>query len=236
MSDLFYARIDELGAADFRALNKSKPADKVNMFCPEDYSVSIDSLMLLNDVAATIKYIKLESEATLYFCLGQDSMQKNVNIVPLSGITVPGELLKAASTKKTSTEKRTRTRRAAEEKPVKADDKPVEQKPAMNEPEPVDENIHADEPEESILAADKWISANARETFAKQCGIPDSVPNKDAIIDDISDIIYKCKNLNDAVEKVSAKYAASVSDPVKANINEISIYITGTAFKGRYED
>ena len=43
---------------------------------------------------------------TLYFSLGQDSMQKNVNIIPLSGIKVPEQLLKAVSPEKKKRAKR----------------------------------------------------------------------------------------------------------------------------------
>ena len=65
----------------------------------EGVSFSADELMALNGISASIEFIRLESEADLYFYLGMN-YKANDKSVFLSGINIPENILKAMNAEK----------------------------------------------------------------------------------------------------------------------------------------
>ena len=245
MADLYYAQINALSANDINMLKKSKPVDKVNLFCPTDEVVSVQTLTMLNDVAAQLRFIELENEMTLYFCLGQDSMQKGINIIPLSGINVPTGMLG-----KNGTEKKKRAPRKKKEMKndvIEKDAPPVEESKSQEDPVTKavsDKNTEMPEPTETAMAentdtesgnneisGDIWVSNNAKEYFASHSGIPDDAPDRDGMIDNIAAIIHKHKKISMAIAEIEEKYSKEVADAIQKNINMLIIYIDGGMFK-----
>ena len=245
MADLYYVQINALSANDINMLRKSKPVDKVNLFCPTDETVSVQTLTMLNDVAAQLRFIELENEMTLYFCLGQDSMQKGINIIPLSGINVPTGMLG-----KNGTEKKKRAPRKKKETKndvIEKDVSPAEESKSQEDPVAKvvsDKNIEMPEPTEATAAentdtesgnneisGDIWVSNNAKEYFASHSGIPDDAPDRDNMIDNIAAIIHKHKKISMAIAEIEEKYSKEIADAIKNNINMLIIYIDGGMFK-----
>lgn len=245
MADLYYAQINALSTNDINTLKKSKPVDKVNLFCPTDEVVSVQTLTMLNDVAAQLRFIELENEMTLYFSLGRDSMQKGINIIPLSGINVPTGMLG-----KNGTEKKKRAPRKKKEiknDVIEKDAPPVEEPKSQEDPVTKavsDKNIEMPEPTETAMAentdtesgnneisGDIWISNNAKEYFASHSGIPDDAPDRDSMIDNIAAIIHKHKKISMAIAEIEEKYSKEVADAIQKNINMLIIYIDGGMFK-----
>ena len=180
------------------------------MFCPAGESVSVQTLTLLNNIAAPLKFIELENEMTLYFSLGQDSMQKNVNIIPLSGIKMPEQLLKAVSPEKKKRVKRQTAK--SKEKTVKED--PVKEDPVKEEPvaEPVKEEEFV--PPETVYVnndtadskAVKWIYPGAEKAFSDECGLDKDYVNRDAIVEFAAAAFYKHNEASKAIAEIKAKY------------------------------
>lgn len=245
MADLYYAQINALSTNDINTLKKSKPVDKVNLFCPTDEVVSVQTLTMLNDVAAQLRFIELENEMTLYFSLGRDSMQKGINIIPLSGINVPTGMLG-----KNGTEKKKRAPRKKKEiknDVIEKDAPPVEEPKSQEDPVTKavsDKNIEMPEPTETAMAentdtesgnneisGDIWISNNAKEYFASHSGIPDDAPDRDSMIDNIAAIIHKHKKISMAIAEIGEQYSKEIADAIQKNINMLIIYIDGGMFK-----
>lgn len=245
MADLYYAQINALSANDINTLKKSKPVDKVNLFCPTDEVVSVQTLTMFNDVAAQLRFIELKNEMTLYFCLGQDSMQKGINIIPLSGINVPTGMLG-----KNGTEKKKRAPRKKKEiknDVIEKDASPVEESKSQEDPVTKavsDKNTEIPEPTETAMAentdtesgnneisGDIWVSNNAKEYFASHSGIPDDAPDRDSMIDNIAAIIHKHKKISTAIAEIGEQYSKEIADAIQKNINMLIIYIDGGMFK-----
>lgn len=225
MADLYYAQINALSANDINALKKSKPADRVNMFCPAGESVSVQTLTLLNDIAAPLKFIELENEMTLYFSLGQDSMQKNVNIIPLSGIKVPEQLLKAVSPEK---------KKRAKRQTAKSKEKAVKEEPVA---EPTKENDFVP-PETEAVSNDtagskvvKWIYPGAEKAFSDECGLDKNYVNRDAIVEFAAAAFYKYNEASKAISEIKAKYGDEIAEIFKKKAASLIMYFDGAAFK-----
>lgn len=227
MADLYYAQINALSANDINALKKSKPADRINMFCPAGESVSIQTLMLLNDIAAPLKFIELESEMTLYFSLGQDSVQKNVNIIPLSGIKVPEQLLKTGSS-----EKKKRAKRQAakpKEKTVKED--PETEPAKVKEDDFVPPETETVNSNTSDSKAVKWIYPGAEKAFSEECGLDKDYVNRDAIVEFAAAAFYKYNEASKAIAEIKAKYGDEIAETFKKKAASLIMYFDGAAFK-----
>lgn len=230
MADLYYAQINALSTNDINALKKSKPADRVNMFCPAGESVSVQTLTLLNDIAAPLKFIELENEMTLYFSLGQDSMQKNVNIIPLSGIKMPEQLLKAVSP-----EKKKRVKRQT----AKSKEKTVKENPVKEEPvaEPVKEEEFVPPETEAVdnntadSKAVKWIYPGAEKAFSEECGLDKDYVNRDAIVEFAAAAFYKYNEASKAISEIKAKYGDEIAEIFKKKAASLIMYFDGAAFK-----
>ena len=225
MADLYYAQINALSANDINALKKSKPADRVNMFCPAGESVSVQTLTLLNDIAAPLKFIELENEMTLYFSLGQDSMQKNVNIIPLSGIKVPEQLLKAVSPEK---------KKRAKRQTAKSKEKVVKEEPVA---EPVKEDTFVSPEAEAVdnniadSKAVKWIYPGAEKAFSDECGLDKNYVNRDAIVEFAAAAFYKYNEASKAISEIKAKYGDEIAEIFKKKAASLIMYFDGAAFK-----
>lgn len=227
MADLYYAQINALSANDINALKKSKPADRINMFCPAGESVSVQTLMLLNDIAAPLKFIELESEMTLYFSLGQDSVQKNVNIIPLSGIKVPEQLLKTGSS-----EKKKRAKRQAakpKEKIVKED--PEVEPAKVKEDDFVPPETEAVNSNPSDNKAVRWIYPGAEKAFSEECGLDNDYVNRDAIVEFAAAAFYKYNEASKAIAEIKAKYGDEIAETFKKKAASLIMYFDGAAFK-----
>ena len=227
MADLYYAQINALSANDINALKKSKPADRINMFCPAGESVSVQTLTLLNDIAAPIKFIELENEMTLYFSLGQDSVQKNVNIIPLSGIKVPEQLLKTGSSEK---------KKRAKRQTAKPKEKTVKGNPEV-EPAKVKEDDFVP-PETEIVNSDtsdnkavKWIYPGAEKAFSEECGLDKDYVNRDAIVEFAAAAFYKYNEASKAIAEIKAKYGDEIAETFKKKAASLIMYFDGAAFK-----
>lgn len=230
MADLYYAQINALSANDINALKKSKPADRVNMFCPAGESVSVQTLMLLNDIAASLKFIELENEMTLYFSLGQDSVQKNVNIIPLSGIKVPEQLLKTGSSEKKKRAKRQTAK--PKEKTVKED---PEVEPAKVKEDdfvpPEAETVNSDTSDRSDSKEVKWIYPGAEKAFSEECGLDKDYANRDAIVEFAAAAFYKYNEASKAIAEIKAKYGDEIAETFKKKAASLIMYFDGAAFK-----
>lgn len=230
MADLYYAQINALSANDINALKKSKPADRVNMFCPAGESVSVQTLMLLNDIAAPLKFIELENEMTLYFSLGQDSVQKNVNIIPLSGIKVPEQLLKTGSSEK---------KKRAKRQTAKSKEKTVKENPVKEEPvaEPVKEEESVPPETEAVgkntadSKAVKWIYPGAEKAFSDECGLDKNYVNRDAIVEFAAAAFYKYNEASKAISEIKVKYGDEIAEIFKKKAASLIMYFDGAAFK-----
>ena len=227
MADLYYAQINALSANDINALKKSKPADRINMFCPAGESVSVQTLTLLNDIAAPIKFIELENEMTLYFSLGQDSVQKNVNIIPLSGIKVPEQLLKTGSSEK---------KKRAKRQTAKPKEKTVKGNPEV-EPAKVKEDDFVP-PETEIVNSDtsdskavKWIYPGAEKAFSEECGLDKDYVSRDAIVEFAAAAFYKYNEVSKAIAEIKAKYGDEIAETFKKKASSLIMYFDGAAFK-----
>lgn len=227
MADLYYAQINALSANDINALKKSKPADRINMFCPAGESVSVQTLTLLNDIAAPLKFIELENEMTLYFSLGQDSVQKNVNIIPLSGIKVPEQLLKTGSSEK---------KKRAKRQTAKPKEKTVKGNPEV-EPAKVKEDDFVP-PETEIVNSDtsdnkavKWIYPGAEKAFSEECGLDKDYVNRDAIVEFAAAAFYKYNEASKAIAEIKAKYGDEIAETFKKKAASLIMYFDGAAFK-----
>lgn len=230
MADLYYAQINALSANDINELKKSKPADRVNMFCPAGESVSVQTLMLLNDIAAPLKFIELENEMTLYFSLGQDSVQKNVNIIPLSGIKVPEQLLKTGSSEK---------KKRAKRQTAKSKEKTVKENPVKEEPvaEPVKEEESVPPETEAVgknttdSKAVKWIYPGAEKAFSEECGLDKDYVNRDAIVEFAAAAFYKHNEASKTISEIKAKYGDEIAEIFKKKAASLIMYFDGAAFK-----
>jgi len=227
MADLYYAQINALSANDINALKKSKPADRVNMFCPAGESVSVQTLMLLNDIAAPLKFIELENEMTLYFSLGQDSVQKNVNIIPLSGIKVPEQLLKAGSSEK---KKRTK-RQTAKPKEKTVKEHPEVEPAKVKEDDFVPPETEAVNSDTSDSKAVKWIYPGAEKAFSEECGLDKDYVNRDAIVEFAAAAFYKYNEASKAITEIKAKYGDEIAETFKKKAASLIMYFDGAAFK-----
>lgn len=229
MADLYYAQINALSANDINALKKSKPADRVNMFCPAGESVSVQTLMLLNDIAASLKFIELENEMTLYFSLGQDSVQKNVNIIPLSGIKVPEQLLKTGSSEKKKRAKRQTAK--PKEKTVKEDPEVEPAKVKEDDfvpPETETETVNSDISDSKAV---KWIYPGAEKAFSEECGLDKDYVNRDAIVEFAAAAFYKYNEASKAIAEIKAKYGDEITETFKKKAASLIMYFDGAAFK-----
>lgn len=227
MADLYYAQINALSANDINALKKSKPADRVNMFCPAGESVSVQTLILLNDIAAPLKFIELENEMTLYFSLGQDSVQKNVNIIPLSGIKVPEQLLKTGSSEKKKRAKRQTAK--PKEKTVKED--PEVEPTKVKEDDfvpPEAETVNSDTSDNKAV---KWIYSGAEKAFSEECGLDKNYVNRDAIVEFAAAAFYKYNEASKAIAEIKAKYGDEIAETFKKKAASLIMYFDGAAFK-----
>lgn len=74
MANTYYVKLDEISSNDVKLLTGAtvKPADKLMVLLQEGVSFSADELMALNGISASIEFIRLESEADLYFYLGMN--------------------------------------------------------------------------------------------------------------------------------------------------------------------
>ena len=227
MADLYYAQINALSANDINALKRSKPADRINMFCPAGESVSVQTLTLLNDIAAPLKFIELENEMTLYFSLGQDSVQKNVNIIPLSGIKVPEQLLKTGSSEKKKRAKRQTAK--PKEKTVKGD---PEVEPAKVKEDdfvpPETEIVNSDTSDNKAV---KWIYPGAEKAFSEECGLDKDYVNRDAIVEFAAAAFYKYNEASKAIAEIKAKYGDEIAETFKKKAASLIMYFDGAAFK-----
>lgn len=227
MADLYYAQINALSANDINALKKSKPADRINMFCPAGESVSVQTLTLLNDIAAPLKFIELENEMTLYFSLGQDSVQKNVNIIPLSGIKVPEQLLKAGSSEK---------KKRAKRQTAKPKEKTVKENPEV-EPAKVKEDDFVPPETEAVNSntsdskAVKWIYPGAEKAFSEECGLDKDCANRDAIVEFAAAVFYKYNEASKAIAEIKTKYGDEIAETFKKKAASLIMYFDGAAFK-----
>lgn len=230
MADLYYAQINALSVNDINALKKSKPADRVNMFCSAGESVSVQTLMLLNDIAAPLKFIELENEMTLYFSLGQDSVQKNVNIIPLSGIKVPEQLLKACSSEKKKRAKRQTAK--SKEKTVKEDS--VKEEPVAElakEDDFVPPETEAVNNNTADSKAVKWIYPGAEKAFSDECGLDKNYVNRDAIVEFAAAAFYKYNEASKAISEIKTKYGDEIAEIFKKKAASLIMYFDGAAFK-----
>lgn len=227
MADLYYAQINALSANDINTLKKSKPADRINMFCPAGESVSVQTLMLLNDIAAPLKFIELESEMTLYFSLGQDSVQKNVNIIPLSGIKVPEQLLKTGSSEK---KKRAKRQAAKPKEKIVKEDPEVEPAKAK-EDDFVPPETEAVNSNTSDSKAVKWIYPGAEKAFSEECGLDKDYVNRDAIVEFAAAAFYKYNEASKAIAEIKAKYGDKIAEAFKKKAASLIMYFDGAAFK-----
>lgn len=227
MADLYYAQINALSANDINTLKKSKPADRINMFCPAGESVSVQTLMLLNDIAAPLKFIELESEMTLYFSLGQDSVQKNVNIIPLSGIKVPEQLLKTGSSEK---KKRAKRQAAKPKEKIVKEDPEVEPAKAK-EDDFVPPETEAVNSNTSDSKAVKWIYPGAEKAFSEECGLDKDYVNRDAIVEFAAAVFYKYNEASKAIAEIKAKYGDKIAEAFKKKATSLIMYFDGAAFK-----
>lgn len=227
MADLYYAQINALSANDINTLKKSKPADRINMFCPAGESVSVQTLMLLNDIAAPLKFIELESEMTLYFSLGQDSVQKNVNIIPLSGIKVPEQLLKTGSSEK---KKRAKRQAAKPKEKIVKEDPEVELAKAK-EDDFVPPETEAVNSNTSDSKAVKWIYPGAEKAFSEECGLDKDYVNRDAIVEFAAAAFYKYNEASKAIAEIKAKYGDKIAETFKKKAASLIMYFDGAAFK-----
>ena len=227
MADLYYAQINALSANDINALKRSKPADRINMFCSAGESVSVQTLTLLNDIAAPLKFIELENEMTLYFSLGQDSVQKNVNIIPLSGIKVPEQLLKTGSSEKKKRAKRQTAK--PKEKTVKGD---PEVEPAKVKEDdfvpPETEIVNSDTSDNKAV---KWIYPGAEKAFSEECGLDKDYVNRDAIVEFAAAAFYKYNEASKAIAEIKAKYSDEIAETFKKKAASLIMYFDGAAFK-----
>ena len=227
MADLYYAQINALSANDINTLKKSKPADRINMFCPAGERVSVQTLMLLNDIAAPLKFIELESEMTLYFSLGQDSVQKNVNIIPLSGIKVPEQLLKTGSSEK---KKRAKRQAAKPKEKIVKEDPEVEPAKAK-EDDFVPPETEAVNSNTSDSKAVKWIYPGAEKAFSEECGLDKDYVNRDAIVKFAAAAFYKYNEASKAIAEIKAKYGDEIAETFKKKAASLIMYFDGAAFK-----
>lgn len=169
MANTYYVKLDEISSNDVKLLTGTtvKPADKVMVLLQEGVSFSADELMALNGISASIEFIRLESEADLYFYLGMN-YKANDKSVFLSGINIPENILKAMN--------------AGTEKKKRAPKKKQESKPAKHEyMNPPEKDSAGGEDEEEKADNDKieWMRDGSEKYFSDNCGVPEDMKERD---------------------------------------------------------
>ena len=219
MSSIYYGKVNSLTQENYSELSKSKPTDKIILFCGADESISADQLIPLNNVSAKVEYQKIESEADMYFILGMN-FQSGTSVF-LGGIHVPEQIMQAMGTSGTKRRKPRRTK-AEEMVQIKENSNPQEQKePAFTE---------KTEASSKVYKGIQWMSDSSKEAFWKYCGVPEDTPDRDVVVNEIAKIISEKSSAKEMVKYIKEKYP-EIAENVKRNIKSSITCFKGAAFK-----
>ena len=221
MANTYYVKLDEISSNDVKLLTGTtvKPADKVMVLLQEGVSFSADELMALNGISASIEFIRLESEADLYFYLGMN-YKANDKSVFLSGINIPENKLKAMN--------------AGTEKKKRAPKKKQESKPAKHEyMNPPEKDSAGGEDEEEKADNDKveWMRDGSEKYFSDNCGVPEDMKERDKILDFAAKAFSRHFKVSEAINEISQKYGDDIAEYFKKSASALVLAFDKAALK-----
>lgn len=222
MANTYYVKLDEISSDDVKLLTGAavKPADKLMVLLQEGVSFSADELMVLNGISASIEFIKLESEADLYFYLGMN-FKSNDKSVFLSGINIPENILKAMN--------------AGTEKKKRAPKKKQESKPSkreyMNPPKKDSSDGETERDEKADSDKIKWMRDGSKKYFSDNCGIPEDMKERDKILDFAAKAFSKHFKVSEAVNDIANEYGDDIAEYFKKSAGALVLAFDKAALK-----
>ena len=221
MANTYYVKLDKISGSDVKLLTGAtvKPADKVMVLLQEGVSFSADELMALNGISASIEFIRLESEADLYFYLGMN-YKANDKSVFLSGINIQENILKAMN--------------AGTEKKKRAPKKKQESKPAKHEyMNPPEKDSAGGEDEEEKADNDKieWMRDGSEKYFSDNCGVPEDMKERDKILDFAAKAFSKHFKVSEAVNDIANEYGDDIAEYFKKSAGALVLAFDKAALK-----
>lgn len=241
MENIFYGKLNELSPEEYKKLQASKSTDKVVLICESGQTILMDTLAQLNQIAAKIEYVVFHSDVDLYFYLGMNYQLGNA--VFLGNIKVPHQIqqiMETASGQKKRKPRKVReenksenAENVAEAKVEQAKDNKTEVCMEQESKSELSESASEEKMDASSKEEDEihWMTEHSRETFNRYCGIPDDVPNREEVINDIAHIIDRENSWKEILNQLQKKYPEEYVRVIQKNIDTLSVCFNGAAFK-----